>query len=339
MAENGPFRTKNGRNFRVAGRAGACERHLWALRGGRRRPWTRCTHGDERFTRTCPPTLPRSIGFCAIWDCTSSSSSLSSSEGSVPRRGRGASWNGGLFGRRRRNPAHGGSAGTSAAAATWRGGSVVLLAGALGWLIRRPWKGVLFERHIERPQGLLHGRCFGDVEGLCVPMCAAQLECGRRASRLCHDFDLHVKHRRGRVGLVDSAREKDKARAVADIYRFLLKRGQCHPAYSSLMPLDENRSSVKQKRGPKSYRRPVHASQQLQRARGPLASARPSSLRGHSCSRTTQAPLSPSARRGAAAPTAVAAAAAAAAPGPAAGAAWWEPRWAHAWAADPAGSA
>jgi len=31
---------------------------------------------------------------------------------------------------------------------------------------------------------------WGDVEGLRVPMCAAQLECGRRARRPCRDLDL-----------------------------------------------------------------------------------------------------------------------------------------------------
>ena len=42
-----------------------------------------------------------------------------------------------------------GAAGVAVAAL--RGGSIVLLAGALGRLIRRPWKGaVLFERHLER---------------------------------------------------------------------------------------------------------------------------------------------------------------------------------------------
>jgi len=68
---------------------------------------------------------------------------------------------------------------------------VVLLARGLGRFIRRPWKGaVLLERHLERSQGCLHGRRWDDVEGLRVPVCAAQLECGRRASRPCRDFDL-----------------------------------------------------------------------------------------------------------------------------------------------------
>jgi len=73
----------------------------------------------------------------------------------------------------------------------WQMGNtgVVLLAGALGELIRRPWKGaVLFERHLERQKGPCTAVVWGDVE-LRVPMCAAQLECGRRVSRLCRDFD------------------------------------------------------------------------------------------------------------------------------------------------------
>jgi len=61
----------------------------------------------------------------------------------------------------------------------------------VGRFIRRPWKGaVLLERHQERPQGFLYGRRLGRREGLRVSICASQLECGRRASWPCRDFDL-----------------------------------------------------------------------------------------------------------------------------------------------------
>ena len=47
-----------------------------------------------------------------------------------------------------------------------------LLAVALGWLIRRPWKGaVLFERHLERPQGPSSSLLKSAWGGLCVTVC------------------------------------------------------------------------------------------------------------------------------------------------------------------------
>jgi len=50
----------------------------------------------------------------------------------------------------------------------------------------------------------------------------------------------HFRYIGGRFGLVDSAREKNKARAVAEIYRALLKRGRYH----GLRPFDTTKTKI-----------------------------------------------------------------------------------------------
>ena len=50
----------------------------------------------------------------------------------------------------------------------------------------------------------------------------------------------HSRYIGGRVGLVDSAREKDKTRTVAKIYRILLKQGR----HSGLHPFDSTKTKI-----------------------------------------------------------------------------------------------
>ena len=60
---------------------------------------------------------------------------------------------------------------------------------------------------------------------------------------MSHHLDLGVALYQplgGRLGLVDSAGEKNKARAVVEIYRALLKRGRYH----GLRPFDTTKTKI-----------------------------------------------------------------------------------------------